>query len=268
MNWNKMIAILFSLICVILSFTLLMPAKEDNNFVYGALGFFVVSLSLLWFFYTFFERKQSAHKTIWFILVAIGISGLIIPVWWATETISNAYYAALEKNFRNTTVTNFHDELLFTERNNPIGIRLRYTVTVPRSGRYFPTPSVGYGKSRAGHFYLTAVKINPLPQLEGRGVSLAGHYKAGVSYEIIADLRPNFLLPDRKTGKPCVFFASLDEENTIKNETVSQRLEIDIDGTSFSRYYGQGIHYLEHEYNLKAFYDSIAQENILRCVGY
>jgi hypothetical protein len=268
MKWNKIIAISFSLVCVALSFGLLLPAKEDNNFVYGALGFFVVSLSLLWFFYALLERKQSAHKSILFILVAIGISGLIIPVWWATETISNAYYAALEENFRSTTVTNFHDEMLFTERNNPIGIRLRYTVTVRRSGRYFPTPSVGDGKSRAGHFSLTAVKINPLPQLEGRGVSLAGIYKAGVSYEIIADLRPNFLLPDQKTGNPCVFFASLDEENLVKNATASQRLEVDIDGTSFSRYYGQGIHYLEHEYNLKAFYDSIAQENIPRCVGY
>ena len=64
------------------------------------------------------------------------------------------------------------------------------------------------------------------------------------------------------------FFASLDEENLVKNATVSQRLEIDIDGTSFNRYYGQGIHYLEHEYNLKAFYESIAQENIPICVGY
>ena len=268
MNWNKIIAISFSLVCVILSFGLLLPAKEDDNFVYGALGFFVISLSLLWFFYAIFERKQSAHKTIWFILVAFGISGLIIPVWWATETISNAYYVAIEENFRSTTVTNFHDEILFTEINNPIGIRLRYTVTVPRSGRYFPMPSVGDGKSRAGHFYLTAVKINPLPQLEGRGVSLAGNYKAGVSYEIIADIRPHFLLSDQKTGNPCVFFASLDEENLVKNATASQRLEIDIEGTSFNRYYGQGIHYLENEYNLKVFYDSIAQENIPRCVGY
>jgi len=268
MNWNKIIAISFSLVCVILSFGLLLPAKEDDNFVYGALVFFVISLSFLWFFYTYFERKQSAHKTIWFVLAAIGISGLVIPIWWATEKISTAYSAALEENFRNTTVSNFHDEVLFTERNNPIGIRLRYTVTVPRSGHYFPAPSVGDGKSRAGGFYLTAVKINPLPQLKGRGVSLAGNYKAGVSYEIIADLRPRFLLPGQKTEKPCVFFASLDEENLVKNGTVSQRLEVDIDGTSFNRYYGQGIHYLEHEYNLKAFYESIAQENIPKCAGY
>lgn len=268
MNWNKIIAISFSFVCVILTFGLLLPAKEDDNFVYGALGFFIVSLLLLWCFYALFERKQFARKTIWFILVAIGISGMVIPVWWATETISNAYYTALEENFRSTTVTNFHDEVLFTERNNPIGIRLRYTVTVPRSGRYFPTPSVGNGKSRAGHFYLAAVKIKPLPQLEARGVSLAGNYKAGVSYEIVADLRPNFLLPDKKTGTLCVFFASLDEENLVKNEIVYQRLEIDIDGTSFNRYYGRGIHYLEHEYNLKSFYNSIAQENIHRCVGY
>lgn len=268
MNRNKVIAIYFSLLYVILSFGLLMPTKEDGNFVYGALGFFVVSLSLLWLFNALFEKKQLAHKTIWFMLVAIGISGLVIPTWWATETISKTYYAALEENFRNTTVTNFHDEVLFTERNNPIGIRLRYTVTVPRSGRYFPMPSVGDGKSRAGHFYLTAVKIKPLPQLDGRGVSLAGKYKAGVSYEIIADLRPQFLLPEEKTGNPCVFFASLDEERIVKNATASQQLEIDIDGTSFNRYYGPSIHYLEHEYKLKAFYESIAKENIHRCVGY
>ena len=262
-----MIAIFFSLLYVILSFVLLLPAKEDGNFVYGALSFFVVSLSLIWLFNAFFEKKQFAYKTIWFLLVAIGISGLIIPVWWATETISNAHYAALEENFRNTKVTNIHDEVLFTERNNPIGIRLRYTVTVPRSGRYFPEPSVGDGKSRAGHFFLAAVKIKPLPQLDGRGVSLAGNYKAGVSYEIIADLRPQFLLPEQKTANPCVFFASSDEENIIKNATRPQRLEVDIDGTSYNRYYGLYVHYLEKEYKLKDFYESIAKEHIPRCVG-
>ena len=268
MNWDKVIAIFFSLVLVVLSFGFLLSAKEDGNFVYGALGFFIISLSLLWFFYVLFEKKQLAHKTIWFILVVICISGLSIPTWWATDTISNAYYTSLQENFRNTAVTNFHDEILFTERNNPIGIRLRYTFTVPRSSRYFPAPSVGDGNSRVGHFFLTAVKINPLPRLEGSGVSLTGNYNAGVPYEIIAELRPNFLLPDQKTGTPCVYFANLDEENLVKNATTFQRFEIDIDGTSFSRYYGQGIHYLEHEYNLKTFYDSIAQENIPKCVGY
>ena len=268
MNRNKIIAVLFTLVFAILSFGFLLPAKEDENFVYGALGFFVVSLSLLWLIYTLFERKQSAYKTIWFCIAAIGVSSLIIPFWWATETFSNKYYESLEENFRNTKVGDVHDEILFTDRNNPIGIRLRYTVTFPRNGRYFPMPSVDAGKSRAGHFYPASVRVNPLPKLEGRGISLTGYYKAGVPYEIIADLRPQFLLPDQETGNPCVFFASSDEENLIKSATVSQRLEIDIDGTSFNRYYGNGIHYLEHEYNLKAFYDTIAHENIPRCVGY
>jgi len=268
MNWNKIIAFLFTLVCVILSFGLLLPAKEDENFIYGALAFFVVSLSLLWFFYALFEKKQTAHKTVYFFIIAIGISSLIIPFWRVTEAISNKYYESLEENYRSTKVTDLHDEVLFTERNNPIGIRLRYTITFPRNGRYFPMPSVGDGKSRAGHFYPIAVKINPLPKLEGRGVSLTGYYKAGVSYEIIAELRPQFLLPDQKTKNPCVFFTDSDEENLIKGATASERLEVNIDGTSFNRYYGHGIHYLEHEYNLKAFYDSIAQEGIPRCVGY
>ncbi len=268
MNLNKIIAISFSLLFVILSLGFLLPAKEDGNFVYGALVFFVVSLSTIWFFYIFFERTQPARKSIWFALVAICISGLIVPAWWATEKISNAYHAFLEDNFRNTTVTNFQDEVLFTQENNPIGIRLHYTVTVPNSGHYSPMPSVGDGKGRAGHFYLVAVKINPLPQLDGRGVSLAGNYKANVPYEIIADLRPQFLLSDQKAGNPCVFFASLDEENAIKNATDFRALEVDIDGTSFNRYYGKAIHYLEHKYKLKTFYNSIAKERIPRCVGY
>jgi hypothetical protein len=268
MNSNKIIAFSFSLLYAILSLGMLMAGREDDDFVYGAFVFLVVSLSTLWFFYTLFERKQSSHKAIWFVLVAIGISSMIIPAWWATETISKTYDAAIEDNFRSTTVTDLQDEVLFSERNNPIGIRLHYKVTIPRSGHYYPKPSVSYDKSRAGHFHLTAVKINPLPQLDVGGVSLSGNYKAGVTYEIIADLRPQFLLSDEKTGDPCVFFASSDEENNVKNATDFQALEIDIGGTSFNRYYGQGIHYLEHKYSLKSFYDSIASENIPRCAGY
>ena len=264
MNWNKLIAILFSVIYTILSIGMLLPSKEDSTLAYGAFGFFVISLFLLWFLYALFERKQLVHKTIWFIILAICITGISFPAYWIAEKISVAQDATYEANFRNTLVTNFRDEVLFTEKNNPIGIRLHYTVTIPQSGRYFPTPSVSDGKSRAGHFYPTSVKINPLPRFDGPGVSLAGNYKADTSYNIIADLRPNFLLPDQETGSPCVYFADLDEENLVKSAK-SQQLEIDIDGTSFGRYYGQGIHYLENNYNLKDFYDSIAKESIPKC---
>ena len=77
----KIIAIFFSLVCVILSLGLLLPAKEDNNFLYGAIVFFLVSLSFLWIFYALFERNRFSHKTVWFTLVAIGISSLIIPTY-------------------------------------------------------------------------------------------------------------------------------------------------------------------------------------------
>lgn len=264
MNWNKLIAILFSVAYTILSIGMLLPSKEDPTLAYGALGFFVTSLFLLWVLYTLFERKQPVHKTIWFIVLAICIASISFPAYWIAEKVSAARSATYEANFRNTRVTNFHDEILFTERNNPIGIRLRYTVTIPQSGRYFPTPSVSDGKSRAGHFYPASVKIDPLPRLDSPGVSLAGNYKAGVSYNVTADLRPNFLLPNQKTENPCVYFANLDEENLVKSAK-SQQLEIDIDGTSFGRYHGQGIHYLENQYNLKDFYDSIAKESIPKC---
>lgn len=263
MNWNKLIAILFSVVYIILSMGMLLLSKEDSTLAYGAFGFFVISLVLLWVLYALFESKQLEHKTLWFILLAICITSTTVPAYWIAEKISTERSATLKTNFRNTQVTNFRDEVLFTERNNPIGIRLRYTVLIPQSGRYFPEPRVSDGKSRAGLFYLTSAKIDPLPRLERPDTSLAGNYNAGI-YNIIVDLRPNFLLPEQKTGNPCVYFANLDEENFVKTAEF-QKMEVDIQGTSFSRYYGQGIHYLENDYNLKDFYDSIAEENIPKC---
>lgn len=269
MNWNKLIAVIFSIICLILSAGMFLLSKEDVHLAYGALGFFAISLCLLWVSYAFFEKKQFTHKTIWFTVTAICVASTIFPVFWITVKISDARNSAIETNFRNTRVIDFQDQVLFSERKNPVGIRLSYTVIVPRTDLYFPEPSISGGNNRTSnlYFYRSTVKIDPLPRLERPGVSLVGHYDKDVSYKIIADLKPSFLSTDQKTGNQCVYFNTPDEENLVKNAE-PQKLEVDIDGTSFNRYYGQRIHYLENNYNLKDFYDSTAKENIPRCVRF
>ncbi len=269
MNWNKPIAILFSIICLILSIGMFLLSREDAHLAYGALWFLISSIYLLRASYIFFQKKQFAHNTVWFIVTAVSVASTIIPVFWITVMISNAEDAAITANFKNTQVTNFHDEILFSEKNNPIGIRLSYEVAIPRSGRYFPEPSISFDNSRSEnfHFYLSGVKIDPLPQLERQGVSLIGNYDAGVSYKIITDLKPSFLPIDQKTGNPCIYFYDSDKEKLVKN-AAPERMEVDIDGTSFNRYYGQGIHYLNNNYNLQDFYDSAVKEDIAECTGF
>lgn len=266
MNYNKIIVIIFSFICVIFSTGMFLLSREDIHLAYGALFYFVISIFLLWITYIFFQKKQFAHKTVWFTAAAICITSTVFPIFWVTERISEARDAVFMANFRNTQVTDFHDEILFSEKNNPIGIRLSYTVIVPQTGLYFPEPAISFENKSVGnlYFYLSGGKIDPLPKLERQGISLIAEYKAGVSYRIVADLTPSFLLLDQKTGNLCVNFYTWGEENLIKNSK-PQRLEIDIDGTSFNRFYGQGVKYLENNYNLKDFYDSIAKENISSC---
>jgi hypothetical protein len=261
---NKLIAVVCSVVCIGLSIGMFLPSREDQTLAYGAFAFLSGSLSLLWFSFVFFEKRQFAHKTVWFVLVAICIVGMIFPAFWITEKVSTAKSVAHEANFRNVRVTDVRDEPLVTEKNNPIGIRLHYTVVVPQSDRYSPIPSVSVGGGRVGSFYPVSVKINPLPQSDGSGLSLGGVYEAGVPYGITVDLVPNFLLSGRKIGTFCVYFADQVEENLAMNAE-PQRAEIDIDGTSFNRYYGQGVHYLENRYALKDFYASIAKEDIFRC---
>jgi hypothetical protein len=266
MNWKRVIAIVFSVVCSVLSIGMLLLSREDSTLMYGAVIFFTLSLSLLWILYAFFDRKQYAYATLWFIVSSICVTGIIFPTYWITEKISAARDTVYESNFRNIQVTNLRDEVLLTEKGNSIGIRLHYTVTVSQSGRYSPVPSVSDGKSRAGHFYPVSVRIDPLPQIDGSGTSLAGTYRAGIPYNISVDLRPNFLLSNYETGEACVYFVDADEENMIKNAQ-PQRLEVDIDGTSLSRYYGQGIQYLKNDYTMKDVYDSIDKEGLSRCAS-
>jgi len=104
------------------------------------------------------------------------------------------------------------DELLFSEKGNPIGIRLKYSIRFPVDGSYSPFPSLqparpGYGFTGALGMRVYKGMVEPEPDgaqksnqwiFGGRGI-----FKAGVVYNFTADLTPTYVFFNEQKGAFC-----------------------------------------------------------------
>jgi hypothetical protein len=117
------------------------------------------------------------------------------------------------------------DEPLLTDKGNPIGIRLKYSIRFPADGAYSPFPSVypervSYGITGALGMRIHKGSVDPKPEggPEGRpgaGVDGAqrsnqwifggrGVFKAGVVYNFTVDLIPNYAVFNEQKGSFCM----------------------------------------------------------------
>jgi hypothetical protein len=105
------------------------------------------------------------------------------------------------------------DEPLLSEKGNPIGIRLKYSIRFPVDGSYSPVPSLypdraGRGFSGALGMRLHKGSVEPEPDgaqkssqwlFGGRGT-----FKAGVVYNFSVDLVPNYVFFNEQKGAFCL----------------------------------------------------------------
>ena len=106
-----------------------------------------------------------------------------------------------ERKVIRSRVVKWADQQWLTEKGNPLGIRLRYTMNFPVTGAYTPLPQiyperVGYGYTGALSMRIHQVVANPMPAgvtnqpnwiYGGKAI-----YSAGIDYEFTVDLIPNY----------------------------------------------------------------------------
>jgi len=110
-------------------------------------------------------------------------------------------------------ILSWRDEPLLSEKGNPIGIRLSYSMRFPLEGSYSPSPSVY--PERVSHGFTGALgmrvhrgSVEPAP--DGASPSNQwvfggrGNFKAGVAYNFTVDLIPNYAAFDEKKNAFCL----------------------------------------------------------------
>jgi hypothetical protein len=109
-------------------------------------------------------------------------------------------------------LVNWKDEPLLSEKGNSVGIRLSYSIRFPVDGFYTPFPSVyperaSLGTTGALGMRVHKGSVDPLPEgaqksnqwiFGGRGM-----FKAGVLYNFVVDLIPNYAVFNEQKGAYC-----------------------------------------------------------------
>ena len=157
---------------------------------------------------------------------------------WATPQDWNQSLVEGEYTVIRANLVNWTDELLLSEKGNPIGIRLKYSIRFPVDGSYSPFPSLypartGYGFTGALGMRVLKGAVEPEPDgsqksnqwiFGGRGT-----FKAGVVYNFTADLIPNYAFFNEQKGGFCLQTKAYTQPGGTPNHpTLRERFEREV----------------------------------------
>ncbi|MGH9756043.1 MAG: hypothetical protein ACREA2_24950 [Blastocatellia bacterium] len=110
-------------------------------------------------------------------------------------------------------IVDWNDEPLLSEKGNPIGIRLKYSIRFPVDGSYSPFPSLYPERASRGFTGALGMRVHKgsvEPEPDGAQKSNQwifggrGTFKAGVVYNFSVDLIPNYIVFNEQKGAFCL----------------------------------------------------------------
>src|SRR5262245_40911978 len=110
-------------------------------------------------------------------------------------------------------IVSWNDEPLLSEKGNPIGIRLKYSIRFPVDGSYSPLPSLYPERASRGFTGALGMRVHKgsvEPEQDGAQKSSQwifggrGTFKAGVVYNFSVDLIPNYVSYNEQKGAFCM----------------------------------------------------------------
>ena len=139
----------------------------------------------------------------------------VLPQEWNKE--------AVEGEFRivRAQILSWSDQVLTTEKGNPIGIRLKYAVRFPVSGSYSPQPQVyperiGYGYTGALQMRVQRGAVEPAPEGLGNPTQLffgsRATFRADTVYNFTVDLVPNYVVFNEQQKNFCMMAKSYTQQ--------------------------------------------------------
>jgi hypothetical protein len=162
-----------------------------------------------------------------------------------------------------TQVFNVHDEIFLSQKGNPIGIRLRYSIRFPNSDYFWHSPLLQVATDLTAGIWADGRITNQVIQPLMLSVGGVQRYEKGKTYDFTTDFIPNFLIWSADKTRQCIVkpppeYATGFEE--LRTKGASIRYRISIAGTKY-----QG--FTENEYNPKTFYESAEKEGAVQLQG-
>lgn len=268
---DKAITISFTLVYLVLAwFLAVLGSKEGPRvFPYFVLGYLCLAEAGLWCWHVFLRRRRYKRRPLILFGGALGMTLALTVVSSATwKPLVNREVTRFDQQAAATRVFNVHDELLLSPGGNPVGVRLKYSIRLPKdylshssfwqSAGLLPERDLGVGSWADGR--RTKEASDPPLVRESNGVL---RYQEGVLYNFTTEFLPNFLVWNVDGTRLCLVNPPAEYANAFKQLIVKDselRYRITIAGT---RYAGA----TEKAYNLKEFYDSAAKEGAVQLRG-
>jgi len=137
----------------------------------------------------------------------IGQSIVTMPQEWNKATVEGEYRIVRAR------IAEWKDELLVSEKGNPIGIRLKYSIRFPADGSYSPQPQVYPERITSGYTGALGMRIlrgtvEPMPEgLVNPSQFFLGaraNFRGDTVYHFSVDLIPNYALFDEQKKSFCL----------------------------------------------------------------
>jgi hypothetical protein len=196
---------------------------------------------------------------------------------WATPQEWNKNLVEGEYKIVRAQIVSWKDEPLLSEKGNPIGIRLKYSIRFPADGSYSPLPSVypertGYGFTGALGMRPLKGSVEPTPDgLPQSGQWLTGArgiFKSDTVYHFTVDLIPNYAIFNEQKRAFCLqtkSYAQPGMRERFEREVMSEariRYRLAISGTDLD---GRQPAVTENAYAPLAWYQGYLKEGAGEC---
>jgi hypothetical protein len=275
---DLILAIITSLIIVFQNSYIFLFSIKEGVTAYSFLSLLpaLISLIVLWSIYAFLKHKNYKFRTSIFLLCAILILGVLeflLPVSPIKTTLESGIR---QQAFIATVVKDITDEPLLSEKNNPIGIRIKYTAQVPVDGIYNIDPSIFSRKDKTLEPYqvqmgiIKNIAIEPAPsKVESR----LNQFKANTVYSFTIDFVPTFLSFHSNNNVPCINFrptnnfTGVDFKNWIE-KNIDTQYEVAIEAGDNSYFTNRVVvknFTTRHTYNVRDFYQNALKEGAKQC---
>lgn len=258
---NKTIGIIFTLGYIVLTYFLVLGLGRHGPGLIGyfATGYLVIAIIGLWRINFFVSRRDLKRKTYIFFFSGLIIAVLLVGAIFASlKPLVELEVYQLQRHAASTEVSDMKDEVLFSPKGNPIGIRLKYSMRFPDSNYFWESPTMSPDKYLDVIFWMNIANQTIEPPMIGTDPL---KYEQGKIYNFTVDMIPNFVMQNVDKTKSCIRKLPVEYKDAfqklIQNDE-AVRFTIRVSGTEYS-----GV--TNNTYSLKLFYDNAIKEGAFEC---
>jgi hypothetical protein len=191
------ISIVFTLLHWICAFGLIIFSVHGPSSLPAMTLFWLITIQvILWTGFIIFRRSKNSHAIVYLVFIGI-LTTVSAPMIYFLAEKYDAY--RWNNIITKTKIYDMRDELFLTGDGLPFGIKLSFKVEFPYTDYNYVTPimrprSAGYGAS-PGPNDMRVLRYSATPALKRDY-----YFKKGVTYDIVFDMVPGYLLPKRNAA--------------------------------------------------------------------